>query len=141
MHIWQMNVKDDTCNDYLHADLAPSYGTLTKDSIKQMDDELKIMITATMKELAKIPVEKRSWEEVLGAMMQNSLIEPIPGDNNQVSRVDRVIKSGINVFKFDGSPNQAIVKEVRAPDVRAPDALSLPRRIGGGLVYQTHQRR
>jgi len=108
----KMDVKDNTRDDYLHTGLAPSYGTLTKDSIKQMDDSLKIMITGTMKALEKIPPAERSWDMVLSTMMQNSLIEPIPGDGNKVSRVDRVIKEGINVFKVDGSPDQAIVKEV-----------------------------
>lgn len=107
-----MNVKDSSRDDYLHTSLAPSYGTLTKESVKQMDDALKVMMIGTMKALAKIPPTERSWDKILSTMMQNSLIEPIPGDANQISRTDRVIKSGVNVFKFDGSPDQAIVKEV-----------------------------
>lgn len=107
-----MDVKDSTRDDYLHTGLAPSYGTLTKESVKQMDEALKIMMIGTMKTLAKIPPTERSWDKILSSMMQNSLIEPIPGDSNQVSRTDRVIKSGVNVFKVDGSPDQAIVKEV-----------------------------
>lgn len=77
-----------------------------------MDDELKIMIAATMEDLAKIPAEKRYWEAVMSAMMSCALIEP---DGDAVNRADKVIKDNFHVFKFDGGPNAAIVKEVQPP--------------------------
>ncbi len=40
-----MEFKDNTRDDFLHTGLAPSFGKLTKDSIKGMDDQLKVKIS------------------------------------------------------------------------------------------------
>jgi len=106
-----MNVADSKRNEYLHETLAPSYGTLTSESIKAMDKELKIMIAGTMRALAAIPEGQRNWDKILSTMMQNPLIEP--DGTAHVARNDRFIKAGINVFKFDGSPDAGIVKQVQ----------------------------
>ncbi len=37
-----MDLKDVTRDDFLHTGLAPSFGTLTRDSIKGMDEQLKV---------------------------------------------------------------------------------------------------
>jgi len=105
----KMDVTDNTRDDYLHVDLAPSFGELNQESVKMMDDELKIMISGTLHLLEKIPPKERTWDKVMSTMMQASLLEPSDG---KVDRVDKLLKSGVNVFKFDGSPDAAIVKEV-----------------------------
>jgi hypothetical protein len=43
-------------------------------------------------------------------MRQNSLLETGPDD--EVTPVKDLPKVGFNAFKFDGSPNSAIVREV-----------------------------
>lgn len=75
-----------------------------------MDDELKIMISGALRALGKIAPAERTWEKVMSTMMQNALLEPM--QEGKVDRVDRLIKAGTNAFKFDGSPDEAIVKEV-----------------------------
>lgn len=111
-----MDVKDSTRDDYLHLGLAPSYGTLTSESVKAMDEQLKVMIAGTMRTLKALPADQRSWENVLSKMMQNPLLQAEEA-GKEVARTDRIIKHGTNVFKFDGSPDAAIVKEVRAASV------------------------
>ncbi|KAJ6620954.1 hypothetical protein B0H10DRAFT_1875405 [Mycena sp. CBHHK59/15] len=106
----KVDVKDSTRNDYLHEGLAPSFGGLNSESIKLMDDKLKIMIAGTMRVLSKIPPPQRSWDKVIETMMQNTLLEPVGSDN--INRVDKFIKEGTNVFKFDGSPDTTIMREV-----------------------------
>jgi len=75
--------------DFLQCDLAPSFGSLNKTTVKEMDDGLKVMIAATMKQLAK--VHERSWQDVLVTMSQNPLMEP---EGAQVVRADKLVKEG-----------------------------------------------
>ncbi|KAL2754195.1 hypothetical protein ACRALDRAFT_1070048 [Sodiomyces alcalophilus JCM 7366] len=105
----QVDVRDEKKNVYLHEDLAPSYGALTSNTLKNLDDELKIMITATMKKLAK--QTDRSWEGILSTMMQNPLIQP---EGQPTVRSEMLLKDSVNDFKFDGSPDASIVHEVQA---------------------------
>lgn len=104
-----MEVTDATCDDYLHMGLAPSYGELTSTTIKDLDDQLKIMIDGTMQALVKMPPQQRSWEKVLEVMMQNPLLEP---EASGISRADKLIKEETNFFKVDGSPHLDVVREV-----------------------------
>ncbi|KAK0751426.1 hypothetical protein B0T18DRAFT_68282 [Schizothecium vesticola] len=94
-------------NDFLQCDLAPSFGSLNKTTIKELDDELKVMIAATLKQLAK--VQERSWQDVLATMSQNALMEP---EGAQVARADKLVKEGTNEFKSDGTSQAGIVREV-----------------------------
>ena len=72
-----------------------------------MDDELKIMIAGTLKVLGK--QTDKSWKSVLSTMMQNELLEP---DGEEIARADKLIKESSSDFKTDGSPDEAIVREV-----------------------------
>lgn len=74
-----------------------------------MDENLKVMIAAAVKMISKLPPEERPWDAVVSAMMQWPLLEPA---SDEIQRADKLVKSGTGVFKFDGSPNAAIVKEV-----------------------------
>ncbi|KAJ7915181.1 hypothetical protein B0H13DRAFT_1872275 [Mycena leptocephala] len=105
----KMNVHDATRDDYLHLGLAPSFGELTSSSIKDLDDELKIMIAVTMRLLATVPVQQRSFEKMLQLMIQNPLLEP---EASGVSRAEQLVKEETNVFKVDGSPDPDVVREV-----------------------------
>jgi hypothetical protein len=104
-----MDVHDATRDDYLHLGLAPSFGELTSTSIKDLDDELKIMIAATMRLLATVPVQQRTWEKMLELMIQNPLLEP---EASGISRAERLVKEETNFFKLDGSPDPNVVREV-----------------------------
>ncbi|KAJ7839489.1 hypothetical protein B0H13DRAFT_1911236 [Mycena leptocephala] len=105
----KMDVHDATRDDYLHLGLAPSFGELTSSSIKDLDDELKIMIAGTMRLLATVPVQQRTWEKMLELMMQNLLLEP---EVSGISRAEKLVKDETNFFKVDGSPDPNVVREV-----------------------------
>ena len=77
-----------------------------------MDDQLKIMIAGTMKALGK--QTDKSWNAVLSTMMQNELLE---ADGAEIARADKLIKENSNDFKFDGSPDASIVREVGLPSI------------------------
>lgn len=67
------------------------------------------MIAGTVKTLASIPSSERTWDKIVSTMLQCSLVEPA---GEVITRADTLTKSGTNVFKLDGSPDNAIVKEV-----------------------------
>ncbi|KAL6300015.1 hypothetical protein BKA93DRAFT_741383 [Sparassis latifolia] len=104
-----MNVKDSSRDDHLNIGLAPSFGTLDRESIKNVDEKLKVMIVGTTKLIAKMPPHKRSWDNIVSVLMQNPLIEPL---DDGISRADKLIKEGVHFFKFDGAPELAVVREV-----------------------------
>lgn len=103
----KMDVRDETKDDYCHTQLAPSFGKLNKTNLAELDEKLKIMIAGTMKTLAK--QTDKSWPAVVAAMTQNPLLEP---DATEIARADKLIKSGVSAFKFDGSPDHGICREV-----------------------------
>lgn len=107
----QNKVSDKSSNDYLHFDIAPSFGALQDGTaIKQLDDNLLVMMTATHKLIANMPAAERSWDNIVAALKQNSLISPHPDD--PIDKTDYFIKEGKQAFKFDGSPSSTIVNEV-----------------------------
>ncbi|KAF8877750.1 hypothetical protein CPB84DRAFT_357214 [Gymnopilus junonius] len=113
-----VDVKDSTKDDYLHVGLAPAYGTLTSETIKTMDEHLKVMIAGTMRLLEKKRKEKGdplSWDEVMSVLMQNTLIEPDDSKaGSKIDRADKLIKpSVLNFFKISGAPDPTVVKEVQ----------------------------
>lgn len=79
-----------------------------------MDDALKVAIAGTMKRLGEIPENQMSWENVVGAMMQNPFIEPI-GEGTY--RSDEILKGGSSFFTITSSPELPIVKEVSDLDI------------------------
>lgn len=103
----KIDVRDTKSEEFLHTELAPSFGKLNKEGLQEMDDQLKIMIAGTMKILAK--QTDKSWNAVLSTMMQNELLEP---DGSEVVRADKIIKESTSDFKTDGSPDANIVREV-----------------------------
>jgi len=106
----KVTTTDSQKKDYLTTGIAPSFGTLTSETIKTMDEELKIMIAGTTRQIAKIPVADRNFEKLVSVMMQNPLLEPT--DLAAVHHSDTFQKNGTNAFKFDGSPDSSIVREV-----------------------------
>lgn len=113
-----MNVANSTHEDYFHVGLAPSYGKL-QDGLdsKALHRDLLVMTAAALKDLEAIKADDRSFDTVLSAFMQNTLMEP---DGDAVYRSDRLMKSKNALFKFDGSPNAAIVQEARSLHIPMP---------------------
>ncbi|KAJ7231787.1 hypothetical protein C8J57DRAFT_1730056 [Mycena rebaudengoi] len=117
----KMEVTDATCDDYLHMGLAPSYGELTSTTIKDLDDQLKIMIDGTMQAV-------------------NPLLEP---EASGISRADKLIKEETNFFKVDGSPHLNVVREIETwfinlikdDDVLKSTAIDI--KVLGNVVTQT----
>ncbi|KAL7783393.1 hypothetical protein V8C43DRAFT_326364 [Trichoderma afarasin] len=104
----KINPTESNSNGFLQIDLAPSFGKLNKESLRELDDQLKIMIAGNLKSLGQQP--DKSWDAVLGNMMYNPLLDP---RNQVVSRADK-FKGSVNGFKFNGSPDASIVREVQA---------------------------
>lgn len=100
--------KKDTKRIPVHCNLAASYGTLTSESIKELDEQLKVMIAGTLRKMEKLPDYK--WETVVSCMMQNPLLERI--EDSLIHRADKLIKKGSNFFKFSGKPDPTVVREV-----------------------------
>lgn len=106
----EVNVSEkDTKRIPVHCNLAASYGTLTSASIKELDENLKVMIAGTLRKMGKLP--DYNWDTVVSCMMQNPLLERI--EDSLIHRADKLIKKGSNFFKFSGEPDQTIVREVR----------------------------
>ncbi|BBN10741.1 hypothetical protein MPTK1_5g06020 [Marchantia polymorpha subsp. ruderalis] len=103
------SVRDSHRNEYLQTNLAPAYGELTDESIKDLDNSLKIMIAGTLISIGKLT--DKSWKSVLSTMMQHPLLVP---DSDEVARADKLIKESSSAFKFDGSPDAQIVREVKS---------------------------
>ncbi|KAH7286366.1 hypothetical protein KP509_32G003700 [Ceratopteris richardii] len=99
-----------------HCNLAPAYGKLNeKGAIKSMDEQLKIIIAGTTRSMTKLIEERKGkdieWSQVVEVMSQNPLLEPC---DDVTERSDKYIKHSSGAFKFDGSPDETIVKEVEA---------------------------
>ncbi|TGZ77192.1 hypothetical protein EX30DRAFT_311547 [Ascodesmis nigricans] len=104
-----MDLHTATRGDHVTSKLAPSKAEGMSDVIKHLDEELQIMIAGTTEEIAKIPGEERTWMRVIGTMENNPLIESY---DEEVNRNDVYTHKGVNVFKFNGSPDSSIVREV-----------------------------
>jgi hypothetical protein len=82
-----------------------------------MDSELKVILSGTIDTLKNIPAKDRTWGRILEAMQRNSLLETT--QNDETTRLRSLTKERSHTFKFDGSPDPAIVREVdnSAPSV------------------------
>jgi len=107
-----INVQDKSRQDYLHTDLAPGFVGLTKDSIKMMDDKLKVMIAGCNIELTKLKPEERTWNKIISVFTECPVLEPMDGPENSVSRTDQLIKKGKEEFKFKRTEDKSVENEV-----------------------------
>ncbi|KAI5081744.1 hypothetical protein GOP47_0001487 [Adiantum capillus-veneris] len=99
-----------------HCNLAPSFGKLKNaGAIKEMDEQLKVIIAGTTRIMSKLVQEAKDrnqsieWSEVVATMTQNPLLKPF---EDLIERNDKLIKTDMNYFKFDGSADHTIVREV-----------------------------
>ncbi|KAJ3552836.1 hypothetical protein NM688_g3944 [Phlebia brevispora] len=101
-----------TSEAHLHENLAPCYGNLTQDSLRQMDSRLKVMIAGTMRTLRSIPPSERNWDRMISAFLQNTTLEEVQRD--AVDRSDCLTKGDINFFKWDPCQvDPSVVNEVQ----------------------------
>lgn len=107
----KLDVRSEKSDDFFHCNLAPAFGELTSESIKSMDDHLKVMIAGTNKLIADLDPKDRSWEKVVACFNQNPLME---ADGQAINRTDKIIKNSSGAFRVDGLPSQAIVQEVHS---------------------------
>ncbi|KAI0740170.1 hypothetical protein C8Q76DRAFT_790639 [Earliella scabrosa] len=106
--------RDTDMDDYLHVDLAPSFGTLNQQSVKEMDEELKVMIAGTVRLLESHRERNRNpmdWETINSLFMQNPLLEPVDAP---VLRSEKLIKADKSFFKFNETPSRSVVEEVHS---------------------------
>jgi len=105
----QLQTSDVTADNSLKCQLAPSFGTLNKDTIKLMDEKLQVMIAGTMKSLEKL--SDKSWEKIVATMKQN---EVLVADETEVFNSNKLIKESSSDFDFNGNYDAAIVNEVKS---------------------------
>ena len=74
-----------------------------------MDDELKIIITATTRAISNLVREERTWEAIRAAMLQNPVLEQV---EPEVVRVNRLERKGLTWFKFTDTPEARIIRDV-----------------------------
>lgn len=99
--------------------LAPSFGMLGKETYKEMDAALSLMLVSTIRELqiarSKGPGSDLTWEAVNAVLKQNTYLEHDPGIS--VHRVQDFTRDSVSIFKTRGknksNRNFAIAKEVR----------------------------
>ena len=90
-------------------DVAPVFGKLNAQTIKELDDDLLIIIAGMTKSIAHVPAKDRTYNKVLETFSQSPLVR---ADGHGISKSDSLIKNDAAQFKTDGSPDAAIVKEV-----------------------------
>lgn len=124
--------------DNVYFEFSPSYGQLREGAIHELDIKLKAMVAETVKAIDRLG--DKSWESIVSCMKRNPVLEL----QSSISNSDNMIKKGTNVFKFDGSPNRSIVREVETwfikllcNDSDARDASGIDIQRLGEIVAQT----
>ena len=70
--------------------LTALFGTLNKDSVRQMDEGSKVIFGGTTRALAKLPTDQRSWNGIITCFSENSLLEP---EGEPIYRTEKMIKN------------------------------------------------
>lgn len=99
-----------------HSGLAAQYGILTSETIKAMDNKLKVVIASTnrvMKKLQENPDyigAEIPYKAYLGVMHQNVMLRQKA--DTEITKSDMLAFEDMNWFKFDGSPDKKKVLQV-----------------------------
>ncbi|OBZ69817.1 hypothetical protein A0H81_10529 [Grifola frondosa] len=104
---------DDT-QHYLTIKLAPSFGTLDASSIKDLDEELKVMIAGTHRALADIPPQQRTFDKVVEICLKNAVLEMDTNPSFCVDKTDYMTKADTDYFKLARRKDKRVVEEVHA---------------------------
>ncbi|KAF9537954.1 hypothetical protein CPC08DRAFT_824672 [Agrocybe pediades] len=112
----RVDVQDASKNDYLVVHLAPSYGAeghFSKASLSKLDDNVKIMITGTLKTLSKLDPSERSYDSVLGSLTSNPLMETV-ASSEVIKRSDKILKDDTHFMKVDWKvPDASAIAKVQ----------------------------
>ncbi|KAF4622309.1 hypothetical protein D9613_009054 [Agrocybe pediades] len=112
----RVDVQDASKNDYLVVHLAPSYvddGHAGKVSLAKLDDNVKIMITGTLKTLSKLEPSERSYDSVLGSLTRNPLMETV-ASSEIIKRADKILKDDTHFMKVDWKvPDASAIAKVQ----------------------------
>jgi len=79
-----------------------------------MDEELKIVIAATNRQLEKVPAEERTWEKILSIFMQSPVLEPMDTSLSNIDRADKLLKHERNYFHVAREHSDGVAREVLA---------------------------
>ncbi|KAJ4115367.1 hypothetical protein NW768_011219 [Fusarium equiseti] len=121
-------------------DVAPVFGTLDAKTVKELDDNVIVIIAGMTKAIAQIPVKDRTYEKIVELFSQSPLVKM---DGKGTSKSDSLIKNDQAQFKTDGSPDAAIVKEVAdwfqrfVKDQEILDATNIDINVLGRIVAQS----
>lgn len=118
--------KDTRC----HFRVAPSWGTLAKDSFIMMDNHLKLLLAVTFHTIEKFVRDEGqsnlSWEKLLELMEQNVMMQRKTTTDMNVQQSK--YKSETNWFKFNGSADEiacdGIIRWIRE-SIQDPELLKI----------------
>lgn len=92
--------------------VSPSYGGLHNGtSYQTMDNDFKMLIGTALRIMRRYPEPERTWSNIVSAMMQEPIFQLT--EKGVVDRTDRLIIADDHWFKFDASPDAAIVEKAR----------------------------
>jgi hypothetical protein len=99
--------------------LAPAFGRLSKESIFDLDDEVKIMVVGSLRALSRVPVKDKSWDSAMRTMRQD--VSVVQQCNKLFARQDVLGPQYLKCFKSSarGGTDAADVEEVVAAAPRA----------------------
>ncbi|KAJ4490559.1 hypothetical protein J3R30DRAFT_3694234 [Lentinula aciculospora] len=128
----QITVSSD--EPIVHENLAPSFGDINRagESIKELDDKMKLMIVVTMRKLIELKKQNTlSWENIQGCFNQNT---SLVADSSPQEIVKEFVSNSEADFKFNGSPDPQLVQKVKTwwegeacpdPDIRNDSKLDI----------------
>ncbi|KAJ3825243.1 hypothetical protein F5878DRAFT_342263 [Lentinula raphanica] len=118
----------------VHESLAPSFGDINNasESVKELDEKMKLMIAITMKKLIELKEKKSlSWDNIQGCFNQNT---SLVADSSPTEIVKEYVSESSSDFKFDGSADPQLVQKVMTwwesvacpdPDIRNDSKLDI----------------
>lgn len=90
--------------------LSLSFGNLkTGDNLAKLNDDSKMLIAVVCMIIEKIPKEQQTYDTILAALLQNPLIEAVPGSETSKDDIFHTTKK--NIFNFKGSVDSGLVSQ------------------------------
>ncbi|EKM58350.1 uncharacterized protein PHACADRAFT_252605 [Phanerochaete carnosa HHB-10118-sp] len=124
-----------------HIGLAPSYGTLTSESLKTMDEKLQVAMASILRTLAARDVKSMPWNDVMAIMRQDATIECM---NNAVKRHEILSKPPKRYFFRSQSITDAdVLDEIHAwfcklvQDVEVLNVTKIDTKVLANIVART----
>jgi hypothetical protein len=109
----QEKSKRESEEGLLHCDIAPTFGSLTTETLQEMDDAMRISMGFTLTHLENARRETPggiSWNQLLDILKENPLLV---SHGPQISRADKFTRKQSRWFSMDKKPDDAVVKAAR----------------------------